>query len=174
MTRAHYSGTPYGERRSDTPTQGRRFQTFLTATNKKRKALNATHNQRLAPPTAIQVKYSGQEPKAQDMRLWPVLILQAAATNRECALQNALRVEVSTVDQQQCTLLREGGAPLTIPVQQVPTYFRLVHAITYDSSQARTLFNGIKLTELDHPHTSLRRLIVGLGRSPKGEDVQVE
>jgi len=89
-------------------------------------------------------------------------------------MKNSLRFEVSTVDSQTCTLVREIGELVTVPVRQVPVYFRLVHAITYDSSQARTLHNGIKLTELDHPYMSLRRLIVDLGRSPKGEDVQVE
>ena len=108
------------------------------------------------------------------MHLWPSLLLQAATTDRTHALKNALRFEVSAVDTQQCTLCRESGEPLVVPTPQVPILFRLVHATTYDSSQALTFLNGIRLTELEHPHFSLRRLIVGLGRSPTGSLVQVK
>ena len=56
----------------------------------------------------------------------------------------------------------------------VPHKFVPTHAITYDSSQARTLHGGVRMTQTDHPCMTLRKLIVGLGRSPLGEDVQVE
>ena len=108
------------------------------------------------------------------MLLWPSLALQAAATDRQHQLKNALRHTLESVDAQHCKPVRENGETLTVPTPDVAKLFRLVHAITYDSSQARTLYGGIRLTELDHPHFFLRRLIVGLGRSPTGGCVQVE
>ena len=91
-------GNAIRKAREPYPNTGQEVRTFLTVTNKKRKAINATHNRRLAPSTAIHVSYDGEDTKAQDMRLWPGLVLQAVSTNREHAMKNALRFEVSTVD----------------------------------------------------------------------------
>ena len=49
----------------------------------------------------------------------------------------------------------------------------LSHAITYDSSQARTIYGPLRLMQTDHKMMTLRRLIVGLGRAPDGALVQV-
>ena len=51
---------------------------------------------------------------------------------------------------------------------------RLTHAICYFSCQARTITNGIRLTQTRSKFFTLRYLIVGLGRSPVGSVVQVE
>ncbi len=51
---------------------------------------------------------------------------------------------------------------------------RLTHAFTYYSSQARTITGELRLCVTDHRHFSLRHLIVGLGRAPRGDIVQVE
>ena len=51
---------------------------------------------------------------------------------------------------------------------------RLTHAITYFSSQARTIKGGLCLADTDSPRFTIRRLIVGLGRAPNGCDVHVE
>ena len=151
------------------------MQTILCVTNRRRKALNGIHNRQLAPDSAIECDYEGEDPRAQVMLLWPGLALQAAATDRQHQLKkNALRHTIESVDAQHCKLVRENGETLTVPTLDVAKLFRLVHAITYDSSQARTLYGGIRLTELENPHFSLRRLIVGLGRSPTGALVQLE
>jgi hypothetical protein len=143
-------------------------------TNRRRKSINALCNRKLAPSAAIAASYTGDDPKGQDMLIWPGLALRATTTNRAHDIKNALRFRVSTVDTENCTLTREAGEPVTLPLDQIPIFFRLVHSLTYDSSQSLTLFNGIRLTELDHPRMSLRRLIVGLRRSPTAADVQVE
>ena len=50
---------------------------------------------------------------------------------------------------------------------------RLTHAFTYYSSQARTIRGELRLCDTDHKHFTLRTLIVGLGRAPRGDIVQV-
>jgi len=66
------------------------------------------------------------------------------------------------------------GEPFSLPAAEVPSKLRLCHAITFDSSQARTLYGNVRLTQTSHPRMNLRRLIVGLGRAPSGEQVEVE
>ena len=51
---------------------------------------------------------------------------------------------------------------------------RLTHAFTYYSSQAQTIRGELRLCDTDHRHFTLRHLIVGLGRAPRGDIVQVE
>ena len=108
------------------------------------------------------------------MRLWAGLTLQAAATDRQHALKNALRFTVQAVDAQNCKLARDdGGEPLTVPTPGVAKLFRPTHALTIDSSQALTIQGNVLITEVDHPHFTFRRLITGLGRSPTGACIQV-
>ena len=64
--------------------------------------------------------------------------------------------------------------PITMSTELISHKFVPVHAITYDSSQARTLHGGVRLAQTDHPRMTVRKLIVGLGRAPAGCDVQVE
>jgi len=152
-------------------------ETYLTITNAHRKRLNAIHNKQLAPSDAVLVPYDGEDPAAQEMRLWPGLMLQASVTEKAAHyyLKNAVRFRVVAAGGTQCTLVGEDAEEeFTICTSLVPVKFRLVHAITYVSSEARTLQNGIRLTELDHSKISVRRIIVGLGRSPRAVDVQVE
>jgi hypothetical protein len=61
-----------------------------------------------------------------------------------------------------------------MPTPEVPKKLRLTYAITYDSSQARTLYGRVRLVQTDHMHMTLRRLIVGLGRAPEGSQIEVE
>ena len=58
--------------------------------------------------------------------------------------------------------------------QDLAKTMRLTHEFTYYSSQARTLRGDLRLCDTDHRHFSLRHLIVGLGRAPCGDAVQVE
>ena len=61
-----------------------------------------------------------------------------------------------------------------LPTIEVPEKLRLTFATTIDSSQARTLHGTVRLTQTDHQHFSLRRLIVALGRVPHGSQIEVE
>ena len=58
--------------------------------------------------------------------------------------------------------------------QDLAKTMRLTYAFTYYSSQARTIRGALRLCDTDHRHFSLRHLIVGLGRAPRGDVVQVE
>ena len=154
--------------------------TTLVATNRQRVAINEEVNRRLAPPDAILVKAT-PNPKAasqpQDAYLWPGLILASATTDRR-HLKNGLRYRIISLEQD-VSLERvndEGEAksePFTMTREEVVRDLRLQHAITYDSSQARTITGPLRLDQTWHKHFSHRRLIVGLGRAPEGAQVEV-
>ena len=96
---------------------------MLCVTNKRRKVLNGIYNRRLAPNTAVVCDYEGEDPRAQDMLLWPGLALQAASTNRQHNLKNALRHTIEAVDTQYCKLTRANGETLTVPTPDVSELF---------------------------------------------------
>ena len=153
--------------------------TTLCVTNRCRLAINRRVNNHLAPADAILVKYDGKDESAQDMKLWVGVVLQAATTDRK-HLKNALRYKVIIVTKEttelvQCDDRGEAvGKPFSLPTADVPASLRLCHAITYDSSQARTLYGNVRLTQTSHSRMNLRRLIVGLGRAPEGAQIEVE
>ena len=154
-------------------------QTALTLTNACRIAINANQNAHHAPADAVLARYAGTDASAQEMRLWPGLVLQAAITDRK-HLQHALRYQVLATTDAQTELVKiddEGKTkeePFAMPTSEVPEKMRLTHAMTVDSSQARTLYGAVRLTQTSHPHMSRRRLIVALGRVPDGSMLEIE
>jgi len=66
------------------------------------------------------------------------------------------------------------GAPFIMDATELGTKMRMSYAITYFSCQARTLKGGVRLAQTDSARFTLRHLVVGLGRSPTGDNVQVE
>ena len=154
----------------------------LTISNRCRVAVNQRLNAIHAPADAILATYEGNGACAQSMRLWPGIVLQASVTEKRGGynIKNALRYRVRAITQEVTELVgiedcgAETGEPFTMPTPLVPYKLRPTYAITYDSSQALTLYGKIRLTQTGHPHMSLRRLIVGLGRAPEGCDVKVE
>ena len=151
-------------------------------THIRRVELNAKYNKLFAPANAVSVPYLGGDTSAQPMLLWQGMVLQSAVTdkNAKIPLLNGLRYRVCSVSAETTRSVRvndkkkEVKEPFDLETKIVPAKLRLTYAITYDSSQARTLHDGVILTQTDHPHFTLRRLIVGLGRAPNGVDVQVE
>ena len=67
----------------------------------------------------------------------------------------------------------ECGKAFDLSREQVGKKLLLSHAVTYDSSQARTIYGPLRLLQTTHQMMTLRRLIVGLGRAPDGAFVQV-
>jgi hypothetical protein len=136
-------------------------------------------NNHLAPVSAILVKCDGKDESAQDMKLWAGILLQAATTDRK-HLKNALRYNVLDTPRETTELVNVNdlgeavGEPFSLPTANVPAVLRLCHACTFDSSQARTLYGNVRLTQTSHPRMTLRRLIVGLGRAPEGAQLEVE
>ena len=72
-----------------------------------------------------------------------------------------------------CIRDSDKGEPFQMQEKDVVRDLRLQHAITYDSSQARTIYGPLRLEQTDHRHFSHRRLIVGLGRGPVGSQIMV-
>ena len=66
------------------------------------------------------------------------------------------------------------GTSFVLTIQELGSKMRLSHAITYFSSQARTIHGGLRLAQTSSKLFTLRHLIVGLGRGPVGADIQVE
>jgi len=153
--------------------------TVLCVSNQCRIQVNARLNQFHAKEDAVLVAAASDQAGAQDMRLWPGIVLQSAVTDRK-NLRNALRYRVVAVDQGVTRLVRVDdrqavvGEEFAVPTPEVPIKLRLCYAITYDSSQARTLVGNVRLAQTGHAHFSLRRLIVGLGRAPEGSQIEVE
>jgi hypothetical protein len=153
--------------------------TTLCVTNRCRIAVNGRINKHVAPADAILVKCDGKDESAQDMLIWPGIVLQAATTDRK-HLKNALRYTVQSVTADTTELVKVDdeskvvGEPFSMVTTEVPQKLRLTHAITYDSSQARTLYGNVRLTQTSHTCMNLRRLIVGLGRAPLGKQLEVE
>ena len=67
----------------------------------------------------------------------------------------------------------DKGCSFELSKEEVATTMRLTHAITYFSSQARTIYGSLRLEDTKNEKFTIRHLIVGLGRAPKGCDVQV-
>jgi len=155
------------------PYDGRPVETTLCVTNKKRVQVNARQNARDKPAHATHCSYEGEDPKQQEMWVWPGLEVQAAKTERKHGLKNAVLYRTLQIDQDTCQLTR-GEETLTVPTTEMTKLFRPTHALTIDSSQSRTIMGQLLITETDHPHFSLRRLVVALGRSPKACNVQVQ
>jgi hypothetical protein len=176
---------------------GHEVATTLVVTNAHRLYLNAHHNTIQARQhESTWIEYKGANPRCQDYHIWQGIVLQAILTEKTTTynIKNALRFQVLTIDAEVTTLalINDAGKqgaqfltaeelaedtrwnPITMATELVSHKFVPVHAITYDSSQARTLHNGVRLAQTDHPRMTLRRLIVGLGRAPAGCDVQVE
>jgi len=155
--------------------------TILCLSNVCRIELNEKLNLFHATVDAVWAKVDTKstEDGSQNMKLWPGIVLQAAVTDRK-HLKNALRYKVIEVTEETCTMARindEGttaGEPFTMATSEVPKKLRMTYAITYDSSQARTIYGRVRLVQTDHPRMTLRRLIVGLGRAPEGSQIEVE
>jgi hypothetical protein len=176
---------------------GKEVATTLVVTNAHRLYLNAHYNKiKALHHESTWVDYKGDNPRCQDYHIWQGIVLQAILTERTTTynIKNALRFQVLTIAADVTTLALindegEQGAqfmtaeelaedtrwnPITMTTVLVSHKFVPIHAITYDSSQARTLHNGVRLAQTDHPRMTLRKIIVGLGRAPAGCDVQVE
>ena len=68
----------------------------------------------------------------------------------------------------------KNGEPFELSYSQCALTMRLQHALTYYSTQGRTLRDGpICLTNTDHDHFTKRHLIVGLSRSGLGRNVYI-
>jgi hypothetical protein len=157
--------------------------TTLCLTNKCRVAVNEYVNKRLAPTDHVMIKPTGNFKRAaktpQNMRIWPGIVLMGAATDKD-NVKNSTRYKVLEISSSSVKVDQindkdeEFGKPFELTHEAVGEKLLLSHAITYDSSQARTIYGPLRLLQTDHKMMTLRRLIVGLGRAPEGCFVQID
>ena len=159
------------------------FGTTLCITHRCRVAINGATNKALARSTAVlvpAVDTNGLPNRPQDMNVWPGIVLMAIVPQSTAIIKNGVRYEVLVANDNQFELvaINDDGArtasSFIINKKQLGCQFRLTHAITYFSSQARTIHGGVRLAQTNHKRFILRHLILGLGRAPRGCDVQVE
>jgi hypothetical protein len=113
------------------------------------------------------------------MRVWVGLVLMAVCGSSHKVLKNGLRYRVETLGES-LTLIRVGdsgeprGEPFALAVVEVAKNLRLTHAMCYYATQARTIHGPMRLAQNWHRMFTLTHLIVGLGRGPSGDDIEVE
>ena len=116
----------------------------------------------------------------QDMLIWPGIVLMAMVPQSGALVKNGVRYEVLNVGDNQFELvaIHDDGArtseSFVVDQKELGSNFRLTHALTYFSAQARTIHGGVRLAQTSRKRFTLLHLVLGLGRAPRGCDVQVE
>ena len=172
----------------------------LVITNRARIRINKEVNDWLAPSNNVFVKasqYANQRDanQPQDLKIWGGIVLMARVngmlkikqTNGSpVTLQNGRRYQVMAIAVTEDTEGTEFemacvndknekvSETFMISKQDLAKTMRLTHAFTYYSSQAPTIRGALRLCDTDHRHFTLHHLIIGLGRAPPGDVVQVE
>ena len=173
--------------------------TNLVITNRTRIRINKEVNDWLAPTASVFVKKPEDAVRdanqPQDMKIWEGIVLMARVNGMlkikqtnggPFNLQNGRRYQVVSIAvaeddaepefEMACINDKNEKVSETFMMskQDLSKTMRLTHAFTYFSSQARTVRGDLRLCDTDHRHFTLRHLIVGLGRAPRGDVVQVE
>ncbi len=183
--------------RSRYPAAGRLFfGTTLCITHKCRVFVNTVVNSALARSDSVFVPavhecWTKDANHPQDMRVWTGIVLIARCGSKEKHLKNGVRYKLLAITAEsdsddeeaapsnvEMTAVNDEDEPLgtsfVLTIQELGSKMRLSHAITYFSSQARTIHGGLRLAQTSSKLFTLRHLIVGLGRGPVGADIQVE
>jgi hypothetical protein len=173
--------------------------TNLVVTHKCRIQINSEVNEWMGPIWSVMVRASEyakhRDPnKPQDMKIWEGIILMARVQdgslnikqtdNSTVTLKNGKRYQVvaiaikeddSTEFEMVCVNDKNDklGETFMMSEEDLARSMRLTHALTYHSCQARTIIGDIRLCQTNHRLFTLRHLIVGLGRAPQGNTVQV-
>ena len=119
------------------------------------------------------------------MKVWEGIVLMARCGSNEKRLKNGVRYKIVALtdegDEDPDFELRrvkdQGevvGESFLMSKEELGSKMRLTHAVTYFSTQARTIVGGLRLAQTSSRLFTLRHLIVGLGRAPIGAHVQVE
>ena len=160
-------------------------ETTLCITHRRRIAVNGWLNSALAkelvsvlvPKPEAKNKDTNQQ---QDMYIWPGIVLMARTKGIDAKIRNGLRYKVLTMSGGAFELVQVDdenevkGESFPMSEADLAAKMRLTHALTYFSSQARTITGSLRLVDTDHVRFTIRHLIVGLGRAPNGCDVHAE
>ena len=160
------------------------FGTTLCLTHRCRVVVNAAVNKALARSNAVLVSATSDNSlpnQPQDMFVWPGIVLMAIVPQSTALVKNGVRYEVLNMEGDhhfELVAINDDGArtatSFIVDKKELGSNFRLTHALTYFSAQARTIHGGIRLAQTSHKNFTLRHLVLGLGRAPRGCDVQVE
>ena len=160
------------------------FGTTLCITHRCRIAVNSAVNKALARSNAVLVQAvmtNSLPNQPQDMHIWPGIVLMAIVPQSTTLVKNGVRYEVLRVEgdnQFELVAINDDGVhtatSFIVDKKELGSNFRPTHALTYFSTQARTIHGGIRLAQTSHKNFTLRDLVLGLGRAPRGCDVQVE
>ena len=124
---------------------------------------------------------NGSDNEPQHMLFWPGIVLMEIVPKSTALVKNGRRYEVLRAEgdnQFELVSINDDGvhtaASFIVDKKELGSNFRPTHALTYFSTQARTIHGGIRLAQTSHKNFTLRDLVLGLGRAPRGCDVQVE
>ena len=166
------------------PARGHFFEGVqLCISHRSRTHINKMHNEHLDKYQGTLVKCPGKlnhtDNQPQDMWLRTGMILMAIMKNSSTC-KNGARYKLLTIAANQFQFCRvtdddeTTGESFTLTTKETGEYMRLTYAVTYFSSQGRTIYSPLRLTDTTHKYFTLRHLRVGLGRAPEGSAVQVE
>ena len=160
------------------------FGTTLCLTHRCRIVVNAEVNKALARSNAVLVSATSDNSlpnQPQDMLIWQGIVLMAIVPQSTTLVKNGVRYEVLNMEggnHFELVAINDDGArtatSFIVDKKELGSNFRLTHALTYFSAQARTIHGGVRLAQTSHKNFTLRHLVLGLGRAPRGCDVQVE
>ena len=160
------------------------FGTTLCLTHRCRIVVNAAVNKALARSNAVTKSATSDNSlpnQPQDMLIWQGIILMAIVPQSTALVKNGVRYEVLNMEggnHFELVAINDDGArtatSFIVDKKELGSNFRLTHALTYFSAQARTIHGGVRLAQTSHKNFTLRHLVLGLGRAPRGCDVQVE
>ena len=156
--------------------------TVLCVSHSMRVTTNAEMNVRLSPAEFVELpppdKAVTVANQPQKMRVWKGIVLMAIVGSAHKQLKNGLRYRVEEISEPM-KLVRINdagevhGEPFSMAHDDVARDLRLTHALCYYSCQARTIHGPLRLAQTSNPHFTLRHLVVGLGRAPTSENVEV-
>ena len=159
------------------------FGTTLCLSHRCRVSVNAAVNKALARSNAVLVPAMSENNlpnQPQDMFVWPGIYLMAIVPQSTTLVKNGVRYKVLDVGDNKFELVAindddaHTATSFIVDKKELGSNFRLTHALTYFSSQARTIHGGLRLAQTTNKNFTLRHLVLGLGRAPRGCDVQVE
>ena len=119
------------------------------------------------------------------MKVWEGIVLMARCGSKEKHLKNGVRYKIVAVTDEgeeghyfELRRVKDQGElvgeSFLMSKEELGSKMRLTHAVTYFSTQARTIVGALRLAQTSSRLFTLRHLIVGLGRAPIGAHVQVE
>lgn len=159
----------------------------LTVSHSKRMRVNAKQNQRIAPPGALLLEWEGDDPVGttmmpQSMRVWEGMTLIGCprGSGKQLVVQGVLYTIRHLLKTHAVLEMNEdyrnGRADETVevPIDCMCSQLRMTHAMCYYTVQGRTVKERhVLLLDTDHPHFSVRALIVGMSRATHGQYVHI-